>query len=140
VAAGVTISPGDILLLHTGFMAWYGGLDKTAREGIQTRESLRACGLEHTEDMARYLWNLHVSAVASDCPSLEVWPMDYEVPFGNLHTILIGQFGLAIGELWALDELAADCADDRVHECLLVSAPLNVPGGIGSTANAVAIK
>lgn len=139
-AAGVTISPGDILLLRTGFMAWYAGLDQPARESIQNRESLHACGLEHTEEMARYLWNLHVSAVASDCPSLEVWPMDYEVPFGNLHTVLIGQFGLAIGELWALDELAADCAEDHVHECLLASAPLNVPGGIGSTANALAIK
>jgi kynurenine formamidase len=139
-AAGVTIRPGDILLLRTGFMSWYAGLDQQAREAIQTRESLHACGLEHTEDMARYLWDLHVCAAAADCPSLEVWPMDYDMPFGNLHTILIGQFGLAIGELWSLDDLADDCAADGVHECLLASAPLNVPGGIGSTANALAIK
>ena len=33
----------------------------------------------------------------------------------------------------------ADCARDGVHEFLLTSAPLNTPGGIGSTANALAV-
>ena len=32
------------------------------------------------------------------------------------------------------------CAADGVYEAFLVSAPLNAPGGIGSPANAVAIK
>jgi hypothetical protein len=32
------------------------------------------------------------------------------------------------------------CAVDRVYEMFMVSAPLNAPGGIGSPANAVAIK
>ena len=34
----------------------------------------------------------------------------------------------------------ADSAADGVYEMFLVSAPLNAPGGIGSPANAVAIK
>ena len=140
LAAGVTVGVGDVLLLRTGFMAWYGALDRSGREAIQTRDGLRACGIEHSEEMARYLWNLHISAIATDCPALEVWPMDYDAPFGNLHTVLIGQFGMAIGELWALDALADDCAADRGYDCLLASAPLNMPGGIGSTANALAIK
>ena len=33
-------------------------------------------------------------------------------PFGFLHRILIGQLGMALGELWSLDDLATDCADD----------------------------
>ena len=36
--------------------------------------------------------------------------------------------------------LASDCAADGIYEMFLVSAPLNAPGGIGSPANAVAIK
>ncbi len=36
--------------------------------------------------------------------------------------------------------LARDCRDDGVHEFLLTSAPLPVPRGIGSPANALAIK
>jgi hypothetical protein len=54
--------------------------------------------------------------------------------------MLLGQFGMAIGELWWLDELAEDCAADGIHEFLLTSAPLNTRGGYGSTANALAIK
>jgi hypothetical protein len=47
---------------------------------------------------------------------------------------------MALGELWWLSDLAGDCAADGVYEMFLVSAPLNAPGGIGSPANAVAIK
>jgi hypothetical protein len=36
--------------------------------------------------------------------------------------------------------LAADCAADGVYDMFAVSAPMNAPGGIGSPANAVAIK
>jgi hypothetical protein len=47
---------------------------------------------------------------------------------------------MALGELWWTEDLAADCAADGVYECLLTSAPLNSPGGIGSPANALALK
>jgi hypothetical protein len=140
--AGVELMPGDVLILRTGFVAWYSGLGPAERARISSRDELRACGIEHTEEMARYLWNSHACAVASDCPSLEVWPMDHSPkvwPFGCLHQILLGQFGMAIGELWWLEDLAADCAADGVHEFLLTSAPLH-SRSFGSTANALAVK
>ncbi len=59
---------------------------------------------------------------------------------GFLHRMLIGQLGLALGELWWLADLAADCAADGRYEAFLVSAPFNAPGGIGSPPNAVAMK
>ena len=45
--------------------------------------------------------------------------------------MLIGQFGMALGELWWLKALADDCAADGVHESFLVSAPLNAQVGSG---------
>ena len=42
--------------------------------------------------------------------------------------------------MWDLDALADDCARDGVYECLLVSSPLNLYQGVGSPANALAIK
>jgi kynurenine formamidase len=48
--------------------------------------------------------------------------------------------GIAIGELFDLDALAGDCADDGVYEGLFVAAPLNKVGGSGSPANAIAFK
>ena len=47
---------------------------------------------------------------------------------------------MALGELWHLDDLAADCMVDGVYEFFLASAPLNVRGGIGSPPNALAVK
>ena len=44
------------------------------------------------------------------------------------------------GEFWDLDALAADCAADGVYEFFLTATPLNLEGGVGSPANAVAVK
>jgi hypothetical protein len=141
-ASGVEFREGDVIVLRTGFVSWYSGLSSAERERISSRVDLRACGLEHTEEMARYLWNTHAAAVAGDAPSLEVWPMerdDEHFPFGMLHRLLLGQFGQGIGELWALDELSSRCAELNRYEFFLTSAPLNYARGIGSTANALAI-
>jgi kynurenine formamidase len=90
--------------------------------------------------MCRYLWDSHVAAVASDTFAVEAVPADRQRPLGFLHRILIGQFGMALGELWWTEDLAADCAADGVYEMFFTSAPLNSPGGIGSPPNALAIK
>lgn len=142
-AANVTFRQGDIIVLRTGFPAWYHSLPQSERDKVSQRANLAACGVEHSEEMVRYIWNTHACAVGSDCPALEVWPMDYSVeggPFGMIHRHLIGQLGLAIGELWWLEDLAAHCHEDGRHEFMIASAPLNTPGGVGSPANALAIK
>ena len=100
---------------------------------------LRAPGIGPDEEMAAYLWDLHIAAVAGDNPSLEAWPPGPESG-GFLHFRLIPLLGMNIGELWYLEDLAADCAQDGVYEFMLTSAPLNVPGGVGSPPNALAIK
>ncbi|MDX6418198.1 MAG: hypothetical protein QOG28_2818 [Trebonia sp.] len=143
VAAGVEWQPGDVLLLHTGFLGWHVRQEAAVREAMAERGALRNVGLAHDEEMARYLWNAHVAAVVSDNPSVEVWPADLAdeaFPFGYLHRVLIGQFGMALGELWWLEDLALSCRRDRRYEMFLTAAPINVPGGIGSPANALAIK
>jgi kynurenine formamidase len=139
--AGVEFTAGDTLLLRTGFAAWY--LEQP--QGVRDRMhgSFAAPGIEQSEAVCEYLWNSHAAAIGSDTFAVEVWPPDRspQAPAtGFLHRILIGQFGMALGELWWLADLADDCAADGVYEAFFVSAPLNAPGGIGSTANAVAIK
>jgi kynurenine formamidase len=141
--AGVDFEPGDVVLIRTGFLEWYQQQDQLARTAMSRPGALTAAGIEHSEEMAAYIWDSGASAFASDAPGLEVWPPDRRpeaVPFGYLHRILIGQFGLAIGELWWLADLADDCAADGRAAFLLTSTPVNMPGGIGSPANAVAIK
>jgi kynurenine formamidase len=139
--SGVSYSPGCVVLLRTGFLGWY--CSQPWRTRARVASSLRAPGVEHTENMARYLWDSGAMAVASDTFAVEVWPPDLSsqaFPFGFLHRILIGQFGMALGELWQLDDLAAHCATDGICEFLLTSSPLHSRGGIGSPPNALAIK
>jgi kynurenine formamidase len=141
--AGVQYQAGDIILLRTGYTEWYLAQDAATRRRTAPPGVHQSAGVEHSEAMARYIWNSHASGIGADCPSLEVWPPDFQPgawPFGFLHQVLIGQFGLAIGELWWLEELAADCAEDGVCEMFLTSAPLHSVGGIGSPPNALAIK
>ncbi len=139
--AGVEFAAGDIILLHTGFAAWY--VEQPARVKNRLHGDVAAPGLAHTEAICEYLWNSHAAAIASDTFGVEVFPADRSPeahPFGFLHNMLIGQFGMALGELWWLADLAAASAADGVYSSFLVSAPFNAPGGIGSPANAVAIK
>lgn len=139
----VRLKTGDILILHTGWLEWYRNLGSDARAAISNAGSeVKAAGLAHSEEIARFLWDSGVTAVASDNLGVEAWPPDRRPetqPFGFLHCSLIGHLGMAIGELWELRELLSRCQERGSWDFLLVSAPLNLRGGVGSPANAVAM-
>ncbi|HET6793462.1 MAG TPA: cyclase family protein, partial [Acidimicrobiales bacterium] len=60
--AGVEYQPGDVLLVHTGFAAWYGEQPEMNRMGMPTR--LTAPGIARSEEMCAYLWDSRISAIA----------------------------------------------------------------------------
>jgi kynurenine formamidase len=147
-AQSVTTEPGDILLIRMGWMAWYETLSASKRKILsEAGTALRTPGLEGEERTAEWLWDHQFSAVASDVPALEAVPMG---PWGApkpeetydhfLHFRIIGLLGMAVGEMFLLDPLAEDCAEDHRYTGLFTAAPMNKLGGVGSTANALAIK
>jgi kynurenine formamidase len=135
---GVTVEAGDILLLHTGWMAAFERLSREER--VAQGASPPAPGLASTIEMVEWLWDHGVAAVAADNPALERWPLAQGEPAVTLHNWLIPRLGVAIGELWWLQDLAAACREDGRYAFLVTSAPLNVRGGVGSPPNALAIK
>jgi kynurenine formamidase len=139
----VEIRCGDILIIRTGFFEWYATLDRERRAQYSAMgPQVTAAGVEHSEEIARFLWDSGVVAAATDSLGLEAWPPDPSPerrPFGLLHSALIGHLGIAIGELWKVDRLHARCAEDGRWDFLVVSVPLNLAGGTGSPSNAVAI-
>lgn len=139
-AQDVQLERGDILLIRFGWIAWYERLDRARREMLSTAEMIPTPGLAAEERTAEWLWDNGVAAVAGDAPALEAMPFDRTTTEGFLHYRLVTLLGMAIGELFWLEALADDCAADGVYEGLLVSAPMNFPGGSGSPANALAIK
>ncbi len=140
-AQGVTLSPGDLLVIRTDYPAYLAGLGGPHPAAV--------AGLEQSHEMLAWLWDHRIPLAASDNTALECSPVVATSPFrtaeggpaaGLMHPQLIALLGMVVGELWRLDELAADCADDGVYEFLLVVKPLNVVGGVGSPPNATAVK
>lgn len=142
-AENIQLEPGDIILLRTGWLAWYKNLDDAGREALRGTlhpgDGGMACpGLDPSQATAGWVWDHQLAAMAADNVALEALPVDAKMGFQ--HRRLIALQGLPIGEVWDLDELAQDCAHDGVYEFMLVSAPLHLPGGVGSPPNAYAIK
>jgi kynurenine formamidase len=140
-AQGVELRRGDILCVRTGWVDKYLGLDEAARTALAaTMQGLGgwdSAGLDGSEEIAGFLWDSGIAAVACDNPSVEVVPVDPEV--GSLHGRLIACLGMAIGELFSFSDLAAACAREGRYEFLFTAVPLNVAGAVGSPGNAVAI-
>ncbi len=136
-AQSVTLQDGDILLLRTGWVAYYLAASQAEREACNPEHG--SPGLAAGEEMAAYLWDHRVAAIGADNMAVEAMPPSRQTG-GFLHNRLIPLLGMAIGEMWDLEGLADDCAADGVYECLLTSAPLHLCGGVGSPPNALALK
>lgn len=145
---GSQLKPGDILMIRTG---WLGAV---LAGRVERTGPLNSPGLEQSEDIAEWLWNHQISVAAADNVALEAWPANRaalptnaEVTgqfqesshTGMLHRLLIPMLGITIGELWKLDELASLLNSQGRFDCFITAEPLNIRGGVGSPANALAI-
>lgn len=146
-AQGVTFQPGDALLIRTGWETHY--FSSPPRDPDVEPDEPRNAGLDQSYAMAEFLWDNRLSLVAADNIALERLPVPPDSPFrigdgtfqdGMLHRVIIPLLGFAVGELWALDALASDCRSDGVYDFLLTATPLKLIGGVGSPANAIAVK
>lgn len=153
-AQSTTVQPGDILMVRTGWLAWYLESSQDTRTAIADPARLASPGLSAEEEIAELLWDLQIAAVAADNPALEAWPLGCDATTGmrrgtdawpqrfeiSLHVRLLPGLGMPIGELWHLERLAADCAADGEYQALLVSTPINLRGAAASPANALVLK
>ena len=127
-----TVGRGDIVLVRTGRLA------RARREGWGDYAGGPSPGLSFTT--ADWLHGTEIAAVATDTWGFEVRPNEFDDAFQPLHQVAIPHIGLFLGEMWDLDELAADCATDGVYDCWLTAAPLPVTGAVGAPVNPIAVK
>ena len=137
---GVSLGANDILMMRTGWIDWYAQTDQHTRDELAAHLDYATPGLECSERVAEWLWDHQVAALVADNVGVEVVPVQQTDVETFLHFRLIPLLGMAIGELFDLDPLAADCAADGVYEGFFTAAPMNKVGGSGSMANALAIK
>ena len=138
-AQGTSLEPGSILLVRTGWMEAYEKLTAEEKRALAPFDKIQSIGVEPSRNMAAWLWDHRVAAIATDSPAVEPLPMNLGDE-GLLHYRALPLLGLPLGELFVLGPLAEDCARDRRYQFLLVSAPLHIEGGVASPPNAIAIK
>jgi kynurenine formamidase len=126
-AQGVTVEPGDALIVHSGREAyqqanpeWSGyrppnpGLDASCLVFLR----------EH--DIAVLVWDM-----------MDALPDSYGLSWG-MHSALY-RFGVALVANSLLQPLAEACAEEGRYEFMLTLAPLPVVGGTGSPVNPLAL-
>lgn len=138
-AQGVVIQPGDVLCVRLGWLESWRAADQSTRAAIAGPDGeLVYAGLSGAEETAAQLWDWHVAAITCDNPSIEARPGDPAA--GSLHRRILPLLGMALGELFDLDDLSAACAEDGRWTFTFIGVPHRMPGGLGSPANAVAIR
>lgn len=90
--------------------------------------------------MAEWHWNVGFSAVAGDTNAYEAWPPASDSGLRlSLHEVFLAGWGMPIGEVWNLEQLASECRRLKKWSFFLSSQPLDIPGGVASPCNAIAI-
>ncbi|KAH8762363.1 hypothetical protein BGZ57DRAFT_943859 [Hyaloscypha finlandica] len=136
-AQNVKFQIGDILLIRSGYTAAYYEYEKSDPKKLDEAGSLHPtlAGVAQTEEMKSWLHDSYFAAVAGDAPAWECWPPKQWA----LHEFLLGSWGVLIGEMFDLEALAKQCKEKQRWSFFFMSTPLNMPGGIASFANAIAI-
>jgi kynurenine formamidase len=130
---GVEVRSGDILLVRTGHMSTY--LEKGSWNHFDLDPSPGV-----SVHVAPWLHARQVAAIASDNYAVEVRPSELPPFRSPFHICAIPNMGLTLGEIFFLDELAADCAVDGRYAFLVVAPPLPVTNGVGTPINPYAMK
>ncbi|CAN5510566.1 cyclase family protein [soil metagenome] len=123
-AQGVTVRPGDLLLIRTGWMRVFTSDRPLYNQGEP--------GID--ESTIPWLKQHDIVAVGADNQAVEVL-QEIPPPALPIHIAAIRDLGIYLIENLNLDALAAD----KVYESLLVIAPLPLTGAVGSPVNPIAI-
>jgi kynurenine formamidase len=129
---GVEVEQGDILLVRTGWWQRFLQDRNGATWGPTAPGASWRC--------AEWLSDRKVAAFACDNIAVETSTKEFPGVTLPFHMLALRDMGMLLGEMWNLEELGRDCAEDGVYEFMLVAQPLLITGAVGSPLNPLAIK
>ncbi|MEM7364319.1 MAG: cyclase family protein [Pseudomonadota bacterium] len=135
-AQKTSVKEGDLVLLRTGVVPDYYRLTDPIERATFMVAPQAGIGL----DVVDWIADHRIAGIAADNVALEVLPNPDPTKTLEVHGALLRDLGVYMGEIWWLEELAADCQDDGRFEFFLAAQPLNVPGAVGAPLNPIAIK
>lgn len=134
---GTTPKLGDILMVRSGYVRRHNLASESERMQGTCKNS-QAIGVKSNEETVRWLYDQHFAAHVGDTVAFEAWPPAAGNEF-VIHEWSLVWWGAPIGEMWDLEGLAAECEKQKRWTFFLTSAPLHVPGGVGSPPGAIAV-
>ncbi|HEX6499981.1 MAG TPA: cyclase family protein [Micromonosporaceae bacterium] len=126
--AGVTVEPGDVVLVRSG---WGSRFDDGAEAYLGRDSGVPGVG----EAGARWLAQRRIHAAGADTIAFERLAPGGGHSLLPAHRVLLVDSGIYLVEALALDELAAS----RVYEFTFVLVPLNLVGATGSPVRPLAV-
>lgn len=135
--ASSAVGRGDVVLVRTGQLTRVRRA-VVAGQGWGSYAGGPAPGLSF--ETTGWLHRTEIAAVVTDTWGVEVRPNEWPDAAQPLHQVALPHIGLLLGEMWDLDALAADCAQDGIYEFFLAAQPLPFTGAVGSPVNPVAVK
>jgi hypothetical protein len=149
--------PGDILIIRFGYLDQYDNMSDDKRQRLNELYKTQKpdnIGLQPSRELLEFLWNNKLAAIAGDSRSLEVWPCN-QLEW-HMHEWLLAGWGMPIGELFYLEDVAKMCKALNRYTFFLSTSPMNVsspppvlvdscdwltrkvPGAVASPPNALA--
>jgi len=138
VNQGIEFKPADILLVRYGWTEQYFKRNSASQAELGLRKVRAHVGLLGCDETLRWLWDHRFAMVGGDTNAFESWPPTRQSGT-SLHEVLLAGWACPIGELMDLERLAEECAKHGKYTFAFSSQPLNVPGGVASPLNAMAI-
>lgn len=120
----VVFHPGDILFVRSGYSNTFDAASPEEIQALTMEVVPQSIGVQSSEEMLRWIWDRDFTAVAGDMPAWEAWPCQDRRFW--MHEWLLAGWGLPIGELFNLENLAAECAKKKKWSFFFSSVPLNV--------------
>jgi kynurenine formamidase len=138
-ADGVEVKPGDLVCFRTGFdEVLFEGKKKPSHEKLHGS----CTGLDGSDKrLQQWITESKVSALIADNYAVELFDGTLkpgECVLLPLHHHTLFKTGVNLGEIWRLSELANWLRKNNRSYFLLTAPPLNLPGAVGSPANAIA--
>ncbi len=136
----VTVEPGDMVCLRTGFAQLLLDMKKDPDEKILHGACAALDGRD--ERLLAWITKSGLAALIADNYAVEAFPSrpceEDHCAALPLHAHCLFKLGVNLGEIWYLSELADWLRAHKRSRFLLTAPPLRLPGAVGSPATPVA--
>lgn len=142
-ADGITVTPGDLVCIHTGYADTLLGMQ---RQPDVAQLHAIGSGLDGTDArLLNWITDTRLACLIADNPAVELppaasltTPTPLRRPRLPLHEHCLFKNGIHLGELWWLTPLAQWLRSAGRHRFLLTAPPLRLSGAVGSPVTPIA--